>query len=106
MTDEDKIRRALKQKLGDQRNRTNALREDASATKRLGHFLSEICREKGWSAHDLALKLDIEEALVDAILSGILPRSQIDDDFLIDISQVVGCDFNALKQVLDQDTAR
>ncbi|MCC6616927.1 MAG: helix-turn-helix transcriptional regulator [Anaerolineae bacterium] len=101
MTDDDKLRRALKQRLQAQRDQPQASQGDVSAAKRFGSFLSALCRDKGWSAQDLALKLNIEEALAQAILNGFLPRSQIDDDFLLDISQVVGCDFEVLKQTLE-----
>ncbi|MBE0689278.1 MAG: hypothetical protein IH587_04045 [Anaerolineae bacterium] len=103
MTDEDEIRQAIKQKLQQQRDPSRASHEDVSAAERFSRLLSDVCRKKGWSAHDLALKLNVEEALAQAILNGFLPRSQIDDDFLADISQAVGYDFEALKRTLDQD---
>jgi hypothetical protein len=52
------------------------------------------------SRDQFAAELDIETPLADALLTGFLPASEIDDDFLADIAAVIGHEVNTLRIIL------
>ena len=104
MKNEQRLREAMKRKLEQLRTHSEPATDEAAAARRFGSFLATVCQERGWSADDLAIKLAIEPDLVQALLSGLLPRSEIDDDFLADIGKVIAYDLETLKRILDQDS--
>lgn len=100
MKNDEKTRQAILRKLAEQRAAAGSSAEhEAKAARRFGSFLADLCQQKGWTASDLAHRLDIEPALAEAILDGVLPRSEIDDDFLLDIARVMDCPIETLRQL-------
>jgi len=103
MTDREKIRQALMRQLREQKSQLNRLDSGQAAAKRLAILLSTVCQQKGWSTDDLAHRLNIEPELAGALLKGLLPRSEIDDDFLMDIGHVIGYSLAELRNLLDDE---
>lgn len=66
----------------------------------LGLFIEASLNSSKLSHDQFAAELDIEPALADALLTGFLPASEIDDDFLLDIAAVIGHEPNTLRIIL------
>jgi hypothetical protein len=66
----------------------------------LGAFLQACLSNLGRSRADFANDLGIEQELADGILDGLLPVSDIDDDFLAEIARAVGHEPNILRVML------
>jgi len=94
----DKLRKAVMTELARQRKAGPS--DTPSRAKLLGDFLQACISNLKLSRADFAKKLDIERALADAILDGLLPDSEIDDDFLRDIAQAVEYEPNLLRVML------
>ena len=105
MCNHDKLREALLKQLQAQKRQTGQEASGQDAAKRLGTLLSIVCQEKGWSVDDLAHRLNIEPELAQALLVGLLPRSEIDMYFLKELSQIMGITPKALHSLLNEDAA-
>jgi hypothetical protein len=68
--------------------------------KMLGLFIEASLSNAKLSRDQFAAELDIETPLADALLTGFLPASEIDDDFLADIAAVIGHEVNTLRIIL------
>lgn len=66
----------------------------------LGLFLLECLNNRHISRDQFADKLDIERELADALLDGLLPASEISNDLLVDMAEVIGHPINVLKIIL------
>lgn len=68
--------------------------------KMLGMFIEANLVNLKMSTQQFAKELDIEPILADALITGFLPASEIDDDFLVDIAAVIGHEPNTLRILL------
>ena len=68
----------------------------------LGAFLRACLSNLGRSPADFARALDIEQELADGILDGLLPVSEIDDDFLAEIARAVGHEPAILRAIVSR----
>ena len=68
--------------------------------KMLGMFIEANLVNLKMSPQQFAKELDIEPILADALITGFLPASEIDDDFLVDIAAVIGHEPNSLRIIL------
>jgi hypothetical protein len=68
--------------------------------KMLGMFIEANLVNLKISPQQFAKELDIEPILADALITGFLPASEIDDDFLVDIAAVLGHEPNTLRIML------
>ena len=68
--------------------------------KMLGMFIEANLVNLKMSPQQFAKELDIEPILADALITGFLPASEIDDDFLVDIAAVIGHEPNTLRILL------
>jgi hypothetical protein len=68
--------------------------------KMLGLFIEASLTNAKLSREQFAAELDIEAPLADGLLSGFLPASEIDDDFLADVAAVIGHEPNTLRIIL------
>jgi hypothetical protein len=68
--------------------------------KALGMFIEASLVSLKMSPGQFARELDIEPILADALISGFLPASEIDDDFVVDIAAVIGHEPNTLRILL------
>ena len=66
----------------------------------LGAFIEACLVGLKLSREQFALELDIEPLLADALLSGLIPASEIDDDFLVEIAAVIAHEPNTLRILL------
>ena len=71
-----------------------------SPAKMLGMFIEANLANLKMSPQQFAKELDIEPILADAVITGFLPASEIDDDFLVDIAAVIGHEPNTLRILL------
>jgi hypothetical protein len=72
----------------------------------LGAFLRACLSNLGRSPADFADALGIEQELADGILEGLLPVSQIDDEFLMEIARAVGHEPNILRVMVGRPATR
>jgi hypothetical protein len=68
--------------------------------KVLGTFIEANLVNLKMSPQQFAKELDIEPILADALITGFLPASEIDDDFLVDIAAIIGHEPNTLRIIL------
>lgn len=66
----------------------------------LGRFIEACLQQVHLSRHEFAVRLDMEDELAEAIIEGILPVSELDEDLLQHISLIIGCDPILLKQFI------
>ncbi len=66
----------------------------------LGLFLLECLNNRSITRARFAERLDMERELADAILDGLLPASEISNDLLKDMAEVVGHPINVLKIIM------
>src|SRR5215468_3522161 len=66
--------------------------------KLFGQFLRYCLMRRGISDQEFAARLDIEQELANAILEGILPESEMGDEFLAEISKIIDYDPGILKE--------
>ncbi|MEO8611662.1 MAG: hypothetical protein ABI690_27430 [Chloroflexota bacterium] len=71
-----------------------------SPAKMLGMFIEANLANLKMTPQQFAKELDIESILADAVITGFLPASEIDDDFLVDIATVLGHEPNTLRILL------
>ena len=106
MTDSlDKLRKAVFAELEVQRQRPR-VENNNHQEKLLGDFLSVALKNLRRSRADFARILDIEQELAEAILDGILPVSEIDDEFLADIAIAVDYEPNVLRALVGRKPVR
>lgn len=66
----------------------------------LGLFLLECLNNRNITRDQFADRLDMERELADAILDGLLPASEISNDLLRDMAEVIGHPINVLKVIM------
>jgi hypothetical protein len=71
-----------------------------SQTKVLGELLDAALATSGRSRADFARHLRMEPVLADAILDGLLPAPEIDDETLVDMARFVNLEPNLLRLAL------
>lgn len=90
-------------------NVLKAVRERAEQTrparitngpKSLGLYLQKCLQSREMSRVSFAQSLDMEIELVDGILDGILPESELHADLLIELAESISCPFETLQSVL------
>lgn len=90
-------------------NVLQAVRERAEQTrparitngpKSLGLYLQNCLQNQEMSRVNFAQSLDMEIELVDGILDGILPESELHADLLSELAEAVSCPFETLQGVL------
>jgi hypothetical protein len=100
MTDSfKKLQKIVFSELEKQKARPAVGQQTASAA-RLGIFLDECLVNLGCSRAEFAQQLGIERELADAILDGLLPESEIDDELLVEIATVVRYEPNLFRVML------
>lgn len=87
---------AVKQKGLQVRRRPRQIR-----SHKIASFLRNLLQEREISREKLSTELDMELELVDAILDGILPPSEFNDDLLDELASVLQCSSAELKKLLD-----
>jgi hypothetical protein len=97
MTDSfESLRRAVKAETRRQRK----LRANSTTNSRaqmLGAFIQMRLDKLGRSPEQLARALDVEPDLIEGILSGLLPLSELDDELLTGIARAIKRDANVLR---------
>jgi hypothetical protein len=100
MTDPyEKLHGAVIAELEKQKARADFGKQSPSS-KRLGVFLEECLANLGRSRTEFAQQLGIERELADAILDSLLPESEIDDEFLVEIAKAVKYEPNLFRLML------
>ena len=103
MTDSfNKLRKTLFAELNNLHQGTDA-EAKAQPIVHFGVFLEACLGNLGQSRAYFAKQLDIERDLADAILDGLLPESEIGDDFLVEIAGVVNYEPNVLRVMLGRE---
>ncbi|HVO70736.1 MAG TPA: hypothetical protein VMT24_11865, partial [Aggregatilineaceae bacterium] len=95
----EKLQGAVFSELEKQKVRTDPGKQSVTV-KRFGVFLDECLTNLCQSRSEFAHQLGIERELADAILDGLLPESEIDDEFLVEIAAVVNYDPNLFRVML------
>jgi hypothetical protein len=96
---QDKLRKAVFAELEAQRQRPPKP-YSPHREKLLGDFLRACLSNLKRSSTDFARALDIEQELADAILEGLLPVSEIDDEFLAEIAAAVDYEPGVLRALV------
>lgn len=87
----------------------NAVRERAAQTrptrissgpKNLGLYLQKCLQSRQMSRVAFAQTLDMDIELLDGILDGVLPESELHDDLLAELAEAAGCTYETLVNVL------
>lgn len=68
--------------------------------KSLGQYLQKCLQSHEMSRVNFAQSLDMEIELVDGILDGILPESELHADLLAELAEAIDCPFETLQGVL------
>jgi len=71
-----------------------------SRAKVFGLFVDEALKNRHLSREAFAAKLNMERELADAILDGVLPESELNDDLLAEIAPVIGYQTSDLQMLL------
>ncbi len=95
----DALRKAVVAQVRKQRELTETQAKHDPA-KALGMFIEASLVSLKMSPGQFARELDIEPILADALITGFLPASEIDDDFVVDIATVIGHEPNTLRILL------
>ncbi len=97
----EKLRKSVFAELKKQNARAdNAGAATGLVQQRFGPFLDACLANMGRSRADLARELHIERELVDAILDGLLPESEIDDGLLVQMAALINYEPNVLRLML------
>ena len=95
----DALRKSVVAEVRKQRESAeNRAKHDPAKT--LGMFIEASLANIKMSPGQFAKEMDIELILADALITGFLPASEIDDDFLVDIAAVIGHEPNTLRILL------
>ena len=87
----DQTRKSMLEEV--RRKRNIVLRETSNnQAKALGLFLDECLKNRGMSRQTFAESLEMEPELADAILDGALPDSELNNDLLAEIAEVISYD--------------
>ncbi len=70
----------------------------------LGMFVDECLKNRNISRDQFAKKLDMERELADAILDGLLPASELDNETLTEIATLINYEPNVLRIILGRKT--
>ena len=102
MTDSfDKLRQKVLDELQKQRGQPGTPIDHA---RFFGAFVTACLTNLGYSRAYFANELDIEPELADAVLDGLLPESEIDDDFVAEIARIIRYEPNLLRVILGRGT--
>jgi len=72
-------------------------------SRRLARFLSTRLVQLGITSEELASRLDIEPELVQVLLDGTFPVSELNVDFLIELAAQLKCPVKELRRVMLED---
>lgn len=72
----------------------------------LGLFIDECLKNRSITRDQFAKRLDMERELADAILSGLLPASELDNETLTEIADLLNYEVDVLKIILGRKTAK
>lgn len=95
----DRLRKVVFAELKKQQTRADAAAQ-SGRVRQFGAFLDVCLSNLGRSHADFARELNIERELAEAVLSGLLPESEIDDGFLVEIAAAVQYEPNILRVML------
>lgn len=73
-------------------------------TKLFALWLGEAVAGIGFTREDFARELKLEFEFVDALLDGLVPESEVDDDLLEEIAPILAMESNILRIVAGRDT--
>ena len=76
------------------------MRSRYASTEAVAVFLNEMLKKRNLSRVDFAVALDMEQELADAILDGILPASEFNEDLIAEIAGLLECKPHQLRQLL------
>lgn len=65
-------------------------------------FLRELLNEQNMSRDEFAIALDMEPELADAILDGVLPASEFNDELIDELVGLLDCSPHQLKKLLQE----
>jgi hypothetical protein len=97
MTPNDDLKRALRVEYSKPQPSAAPL---ASQMPALGVFLNAALVSSGRTRADLAAQLDMDSVLVDGILDGLLPDSELDDATLVELASALDLEPNLLRSVM------
>lgn len=81
----------------------SATRQKTSPAKMLGLFIEVCLRNRSYTRKQFARALRVEQELAEAILDGFLPASELDDELLVEIAQVLKHHPNTLRIILGRE---
>lgn len=76
----------------------------AAPLNRFAPFVDTCLANLGRSRADFARQLGIEHELADAILDGLLPESEINDQMIVEIAKAINYEPNVLRIMLGRAT--
>lgn len=97
MTPNDGLKNALRAEYGKPQH---GAAPAASQMPALGAFLNAALVSSGRTRAELATQLDMEFVLVDGILDGLLPDSELDDATLVELASALDLEANLLRSVM------
>jgi len=96
-TPNDDLKQALRVEYGKpQHGATTA----ASQLPALGVFLNAALVSSGRTRAELAAQLDMDSVLVEGILDGMLPDSELDDATLVELASALDLEPNLLRSIM------
>ena len=98
----DQLRQKVLKELQKQRGQPDTPIDRA---KFFGAFVAACLTNLGYSRAYFANALDIEPELADAVLDGLLPESEIDDDFVVEVARVIRYEPSLLRVILGRGAA-
>jgi hypothetical protein len=99
----DQLRKTVLAEVTRQAGKTPLAGPPITPPKALGLFLTEALANRNMSRAAFADALDMERPLADAILDGILPASELNNDLLAEVAGVIGYDANLLRILLGRE---
>jgi hypothetical protein len=100
MSSYDALRKRIAEALEEKGRLSSLGPSEEKRARALGLFLGECLQHIGLSREEFAGALAMEQELAEAILDGVLPVSELDDDLLQQISLVIGCNLELLRTIL------
>jgi len=98
-----KLHKRVMVELKNQRSQKKSVNTVDERTKRFGIFIDVCLSNNGRSRADFANQLDLELELLNGILDGLLPESEIDDDLLVTFAQGIQHQPNVLRLLLGRN---
>jgi hypothetical protein len=96
----DSLRKAVADEVKKQQPTHLQNEKRTSRARVLGLFIDECLKNRNISRDQFAKKLDMERELADAVLNGLLPASELNNETLAEIAAVIGHEPNVLRIIL------